>query len=185
MVDFNPCSLLHKAAAYITLPWWLALIRSYKLALGNRAPVLKILSRYLHPHLSTEQLPFSLHGEAQWSRLGAEPDVSMALVRNLNFHSFREIQGDKATSWPWKCHTYGMTTRCYPQRYIWAGVCLNSSCLCDSLYSLSMSFFSSEVNGMSGIEFTEYTVSALILKLLFLSNYIFSFKFDFIDVILY
>ena len=101
------------------------------------------------------------------------------------FHSFREIQGDKATSWPWKCHTYGMTTRCYPQRYIWAGVCLNSSCLCDSLYSLSMSFFSSEVNGMSGIEFTEYIVSALILKLLFLSNYIFSFKFDFIDVILY
>lgn len=95
MVDFNPCSLLHKAAAYITLPWWLALIRSYKLALGNRAPVLKILSRYLHPHLSTEQLPFSLHGEAQWSRLGAEPDVSMALVRNLNFiasERYKEIK---------------------------------------------------------------------------------------------
>lgn len=72
-----------------------------------------------------------------------------------------------------------MATGYYPQRHIWAGVCLKSSCLCDGFSSLSMSVFSSKVNGISGIEITEYIISDLILKLLFLSKYSFSFQFDF------
>lgn len=40
-------------------------------------------------------MPVPSHGVAQRNRLGAEPGVSIALVRNLNFHNFTEIGGDK------------------------------------------------------------------------------------------
>lgn len=126
---FPPGSLLPEAAAYITSPWWLALLRTWKLALGSRAAVLRILSRRLHLHLTTEGFPLPPHGVAQWYRLGAETGVNMALVRHLNFLSFPEVRGDEAAIWPQKCHTYGLATRCDPQRHSWAGVCLKTAAL--------------------------------------------------------
>lgn len=161
---FPPGSLLPEAAAYITSPWWLALARTCNLAPGNRAAVLKILSRRLHLHLSAEGFSLSPHGVTQWHRLGAETGVNMALVRHLNFLSFTEVLGDEAAIWPQKCHTYGMTTRCDPQRHSWAGVCLKNRCIDDGFSSLPVSIFSAKVSGISGIENTQYNVSALILK---------------------
>lgn len=179
MADFHPGSLLPEAAAYIPSPWWLALFKTCELAPGNRAAVFKLLSRHLHLHLNTEGVPVPPCGVAQWHRLGAETGVSMAVVRHLIFHSFTEMLGYKATSWPLKCHTYGRATRCDPQRHSWAGVCLKSSCLGDGFSSMPLSVFSSKVNGISGIGITKYIFSALILKFKLSQSITFSFKIHF------
>lgn len=158
MADFHPGSLLPEAAAYITSPGWLALFRTCKFAPGNRTAVPKILNRRLHLHLSTEGLPVPPCGVTQWYRLGAETGVRMALVRNLHFHSFTEILGDEATSWPQKCHTYGAATRCDPQRHSL------SRCLLKKQLPGWWLSFSAYVSFLIQSH-TKYFVSALIWKL--------------------